>query len=86
VTSGGTWRGRAVQPSCFWLRRRADPGGADLADALGITTVHLSRTLRRLRDRELVRWADDSIEILNRPELERLAAYERTEGARRPLI
>ena len=57
-----------------------------LADALGITTVHLSRTLRRLRDRQLVRWVDDRLEILNRPELERLAAYERIEGARRPLI
>ena len=44
---------------------------AHFADALGITTVHLSRTLRRLRDRELVRWRDDSLEILNRPELER---------------
>ena len=59
---------------------------AHFADALGITTVHLSRTLRRLRERELVRWRDDSMVILNRPELERLAAYERIEGAERPLI
>ena len=57
-----------------------------LADALGITTVHLSRTLQapaRPRARAL---GDDRLEILNRPELERLAAYERIEGARRPLI
>ena len=40
----------------------------------------------RLRDRELVRWVDDRLEILNRPELERLASYERIEGTRRPLI
>jgi len=59
---------------------------AHVADALGITTVHLSRTLRRLRDRELVRWRDETVTILNRPELERLASYERLEGTRRPLI
>ena len=38
------------------------------------------------RERELVRWRDDSLVIVNRPELERIAAYERVEGARRPLI
>ena len=59
---------------------------AHFADALGITPVHLSRTLRRLRERELVRWRDESLVILNRPELERIASYERVEGARRPLI
>ncbi len=61
-------------------------GQAHFADALGITTVHLSRTLRRLRERELVRWRDDSLVILDRPELERIAAYERLEGTQRPLI
>lgn len=59
---------------------------AHFADALGITTVHLSRTLRRLRERDLLRWTDSSIVVLNRPELERLASWERVEGARRPLI
>ena len=61
-------------------------GQAHFADALGITTVHLSRTLRRLRERELLLWRDDMITILNRPELERIAAYEYVEGERRPLI
>jgi CRP-like cAMP-binding protein len=59
---------------------------AHFADALGITTVHLSRTLRRLRDRKLVSWRDDTLVILNRPELEGIAAYERVEGVDRPLI
>lgn len=59
---------------------------AHFADALGITTVHLSRTLRRLREHELLRWRDDMITILNRPELERIASYEYVEDARRPLI
>ena len=59
---------------------------AHFADALGITPVHLSRTLRRLGERGLVRWRDDSLVIVNRPELERIASWERVEGARRPLI
>ena len=59
---------------------------AHFADALGITPVHLSRTLRQLRDRGLVRWNDDRLAILNRPELERIASYEPAGDARRPLI
>ncbi|MFT3973640.1 MAG: Crp/Fnr family transcriptional regulator [Amaricoccus sp.] len=61
-------------------------GQTHFADALGITPVHLSRTLRKLRDRELMRWQDGVIRLLDRPGLEALAAYERTEGELRPLI
>jgi CRP-like cAMP-binding protein len=56
------------------------------ADALGITPVHLSRTLRKLRDQGLMRWQEGTIYLENRPELEALAAYERTDGDPRPLI
>jgi CRP/FNR family transcriptional regulator len=56
------------------------------ADALGITPVHLSRTLRGLSDRGLVRWGGEHLVILDRPELERIASWEPVEGARRPLI
>ncbi|HRO10414.1 Crp/Fnr family transcriptional regulator [Amaricoccus sp.] len=59
---------------------------AHFADALGITTVHLSRTLRRLREQEVVRWSEDAIVILARRELERIGSYERVEGPCRPLI
>ncbi len=78
---------RAQAVGCAGNDAMAAPfGHTHLADALGITTVHLSRTLKKLRDRELVRWRDDSLVILNRPELERIAAYERSEGTERPLI
>lgn len=56
------------------------------ADALGITPVHLSRTLRKLRDQGLLRWRDEAMEIGDRAALERVAAYEPAEGATRPLI
>ena len=59
---------------------------AHFADALGITPVHLSRTLRKLRDDKLLVWRDDSMTFLNRAALERIAAYERVEGQTRPLI
>jgi CRP-like cAMP-binding protein len=61
-------------------------GQGHFADALGITPVHLSRTLRKLRDRGLLAWRDDTLSILNRKELERVSAYERTETEPRPLI
>jgi CRP/FNR family transcriptional regulator, anaerobic regulatory protein len=61
-------------------------GQSHFADALGITPVHLSRTLRKLRDRGLLAWRDDTLSILDRPELERIAAYERIETEPRPLI
>ena len=59
---------------------------AHFADALGITPVHLSRTLRKLRDDKLMAWREDSMTILDRAALERIAAYERVEGQTRPLI
>ena len=61
-------------------------GQGHFADALGITPVHLSRTLKKLREQGLVQWRDDCLVILDRPRLEELAAYERTEPLPRPLI
>ncbi len=61
-------------------------GQGHFAEALGITPVHLNRTLRKLRDRELLQWREDSLVILDRPGLEELAAYERLERLPRPLI
>jgi len=56
------------------------------ANALGITPVHLSRTLRTLRDRGLMRWGDSGIFLQDRVALETLASYERPGKDRRPLI
>lgn len=65
---------------------RAPFGQTHFADALGITTVHLSRTLRKLRDQGLMRWQEGTIYLENRAELEALAAYERPDREPRPLI
>lgn len=56
------------------------------ADALGVTPVHLSRTLRKLRDRGLMRWGEGGIYLQDRVALEALASYERPGEDRRPLI
>lgn len=56
------------------------------ADAIGITPVHLSRTLKKLRDRGLMRWHENEIQLQDPAALEALASYERTDGERRPLI
>ena len=61
-------------------------GQGHFADALGITPVHMNRTLRKLREQELLQWREDSMVILDRPRLEALAAYERVESLPRPLI
>ena len=61
-------------------------GQGHFADALGITPVHMNRTLRKLRERELIQWREESLVILDRPRLEALAAYERVESTPRPLI
>jgi CRP/FNR family transcriptional regulator, anaerobic regulatory protein len=61
-------------------------GQGHFADSLGITPVHLSRTLRKLRDRGLLAWREDTLSILDRPGLERVAAYERSDTEPRSLI
>jgi len=59
---------------------------AHLSDALGITPVHMSRTLKKLQEKKLIAWTKDRIQILNRADLEAVACYERDENLRRPLI
>lgn len=59
---------------------------AEFADAIGVTPVHLSRTLKKLAGRDLLKWNDDTIVILDRPRLESLASYERARNGARPLI
>ncbi|WP_235867235.1 Crp/Fnr family transcriptional regulator [Roseibium marinum] len=57
-----------------------------LSEALGITTVHTSRTIRKLHDLELISWTRDRIRILNRQALEKVACYEPVEATQRPMI
>lgn len=49
----------------------------DLADALGLTQIHVNRTLRELRERELVSFRAGSVEFLNRSKLVKLAGFDR---------
>jgi CRP-like cAMP-binding protein len=48
----------------------------DLADALGITAVHLNRTLQWLRKQRLIRTHSRSVTIENWPEMIGLAGFE----------
>lgn len=57
-----------------------------LADALGITNVHFSRTLKKLQDRNLLRWSEGMIYLKDRAQLEAIAAYEAPSEQTRPLI
>ena len=47
-----------------------------LADALGITSIHLNQILRYLREKELLVLSGGVVEFLNRPVLTRLAGFD----------
>lgn len=48
----------------------------ELADALGLTAVHVSRTLKELRSRNLILLRERQLEILNFDELCRIAMFD----------
>ena len=48
----------------------------DLADATGLTAVHANRTLRFLRERNLVRFRHGMVELLDLPALQAFAAFD----------
>lgn len=47
-----------------------------LADALGLTPIHLNRMLRELRESQLVRFRANKVEILNRGRLKAISDYD----------
>ncbi|TYC51324.1 Crp/Fnr family transcriptional regulator [Rhodobacterales bacterium] len=57
-----------------------------LADALGISPVHLRRTMSHLEDRDLFEWNGKRITILDRKKLEAEACYTKDGIGQRPLI
>jgi CRP/FNR family transcriptional regulator, anaerobic regulatory protein len=57
-----------------------------LADTLGMSLVHLNKTLKRLIATKTVRWKPKSLEILDREALARIAAYDVADGYARPFI
>ncbi|WP_145720151.1 Crp/Fnr family transcriptional regulator [Mesorhizobium tianshanense] len=48
----------------------------DLADALGITPLHVNRVLRNLRERKLLEFRQGHVRVLDQPGLAKLAGFE----------
>ena len=48
----------------------------DVANALGLSVVHVNRTLQQLRKRHLISWAQRTITLLDLGELKRIAQFE----------
>lgn len=47
-----------------------------LADALGLTSIHINRILRHLREGELLTFSGGTVELLNLPALTQLAGFD----------
>jgi CRP-like cAMP-binding protein len=57
-----------------------------VADTLGLSIVHTNKTLRKLADRKLIRWADRSCQVLDVDGLQEIAGWVPDDTIRRPLI
>ena len=57
-----------------------------LSDALGMSTVHTNRMIRRLTDRGLISWKDGKFEVLDRDALEEIAGTDPNAQIQRPYI
>lgn len=57
-----------------------------VADTLGLSTVHTNKTLRKLANRDMIRWHDGSCEILDGKGLLKVANWEGIENKKRPFI
>ena len=49
---------------------------SELADTVGISTVHVNRVLQGLREKELIEFSYGTLKILNLPALRKLAGFE----------
>lgn len=57
-----------------------------VADTLGLSIVHTNKTLRKLADRQLIRWLDRACEVLDVEGLMMVADWEGLPQHKRPLI
>lgn len=57
-----------------------------VADTLGLSIVHTNKTLRKLADRQLIRWLDRSCEVIDIDGLMLVAEWEGPPERKRPLI
>jgi CRP-like cAMP-binding protein len=62
----------AVEDSAF----RVPFTQANLADACGLSTVHVNRTLQELRHRGLIKWQGQAVTLLEREKLEEVAEFQ----------
>ena len=58
----------------------------DLADALGLSVVHTNKTLKKLRDRQVLSWREGTLRLRDRAKAEEIAMLEGEAGSVRPLI
>jgi CRP/FNR family transcriptional regulator len=57
-----------------------------VADTLGLSIVHTNKTLKKLSERNLIRWADRGCDVLDTEGLMRVAGWEGLKPVRRPFI
>lgn len=57
-----------------------------VADTLGLSIVHTNKTLKKLAERNLIRWADRGCDVLDPEGLMRAADWDGLEAVRRPFI
>jgi CRP-like cAMP-binding protein len=57
-----------------------------VADTLGLSIVHTNKTLRKLAQRNLIRWHDRACEVLDAEGLREVAGWEEPPEGNRPLI
>lgn len=58
----------------------------DLADALGLSLVHTNKTIRKLKERQLITWIGDRITIHDMPALARTGLTTLVEPRTRPIM
>ena len=49
---------------------------ADVADAVGLTSVHVNRVLKELRNAEVLEWARGDVKVLNVEKLHQIARFD----------
>lgn len=59
---------------------------SELADALGLSVVHTSRTLSALRAAKVIRWSHQTLEVLDEVALFELAGLTDAREVKRPLM
>ncbi|TDH38346.1 Crp/Fnr family transcriptional regulator [Pseudohoeflea suaedae] len=57
-----------------------------VADTLGLSTVHTNKTLRKLADRNLIKWRERACDILDEEGLLTVSSWEGFEESSRPFI